>query len=56
MDLFSEDIKENFIAMLTFCNIDDNPVILEPLKRKGSGFDLVLPAIEKTHGISYLII
>ncbi len=49
MDLFSEDIKENFIAMLTFCNIiDDKPVILEPLKRKGSGFDLVLPAIEKT--------
>ena len=49
MDLFSEDIKENFIAMLTFCNIiDDNPVILEPLKAEGSGFDLVLPAIEKT--------
>ena len=49
MDLFSEDIKENFIAMLTFCNIiDENPVILEPLKKKGSGFDLVLPAIEKT--------
>ena len=36
MDLFSEDIKENFIAMLTFCNIiDENPVILEPLKKKG---------------------
>ena len=34
MDLFSEDIKENFIAMLTFCNIiDENPVILEPLKK-----------------------
>ena len=49
MDLFSEDIKENFIAMLTFCNIiDENPVILEPLKKKGSGFDLVLPAIEKS--------
>ena len=49
MDLFSEDIKENFVAMLTFCNIiDNNPVILEPLKKKGSGFDLVLPAIEKT--------
>ena len=49
MDLFSDDIKENFIAMLTFCNIiDENPVILEPLKKKGSGFDLVLPAIEKT--------
>ena len=49
MDLFSEEIKENFLAMLTFCNIiDDNPVILEPLKKKGSGFDLVLPAIEKT--------
>ena len=49
MDLFSDDIKENFIAMLTFCNIiDDNPVILEPLKKKGSGFDLVLPAIENT--------
>ena len=49
MDLFSEDIKENFIAMLTFCNIiDENPVILEPLRKKGSGFDLVLPAIEKT--------
>ena len=49
MDLFSEEIKENFIAMLTFCNIiDENPVILEPLKKKGSGFDLVLPAIEKS--------
>ena len=49
MDLFSEDIRENFIAMLTFCNIiDENPVILEPLRKKGSGFDLVLPAIEKT--------
>ena len=49
MDLFSDEIKENFIAMLTFCNIiDENPVILEPLKKKGSGFDLVLPAIEKT--------
>ena len=35
MDLFSEDIRENFIAMLTFCNIiDENPVILEPLKKK----------------------
>ena len=49
MDLFSEDIKENFVAMLTFCNIiDENPVILEPLKKKGSGFDLVLPAIENS--------
>ena len=49
MDLFGEDIKENFVAMLTFCNIiDDNPVVLEPLKAKGSGFDIVLPAIEKT--------
>ena len=49
MDLFSDEIKENFIAMLTFCNIiDENPVILEPLKKKGSGFDLVLPAIENT--------
>ena len=49
MNLFSEDIKENFIAMLTFCNIiDENPVILVPLRKKGSGFDLVLPAIEKT--------
>ena len=35
MDLFSEEIKENFIAMLTFCNIiDENPVILEPLKKR----------------------
>ena len=49
MDLFSEDIKENFVAMLTFCNIiDENPVVLEPLKKKGSGFDLVLPAIENS--------
>ena len=49
MDLFSDDIKENFVAMLTFCNIiDENPVVLEPLKKKGSGFDLVLPAIEKS--------
>ena len=49
MNLFSEDIKENFIAMLTFCNIiDENPVILEPLRKKGSGFDLIFPAIEKT--------
>ena len=45
MNLFGDDIAENFIAMLTFCD-EGTPTILQSLSEKGSGFDLVKDKIK----------
>ena len=49
INLFSEDVKENIIAIFTFCNIiEKNFVYLENFKKIGPEFDLILKTIEKT--------
>lgn len=45
MDLFGNDVAENFVAMLTFC--DGNlPQIVDALKEPGSIFDRLIPKIK----------
>ena len=45
MNLFGDDIAENFIAMITFCD-GGKVVIYDALLEKGSGFDLVKDKIK----------
>ncbi len=45
MKLFGKDIAENFIAMLTFSD-GGEPQVLDSLKSKNSGFDIVIPKIQ----------
>ncbi len=41
-ELFGDDIKENILAMLTFCD-GNEPQVLSALKEKGSVFDQIIP-------------
>lgn len=45
LDLFGNDVKENFVAMLTFCD-GKEPQIVEALKEEGSIFDKIIPYIK----------
>ena len=45
MDLFGNDVKENFVAMLTFCD-GKEPQIVTALKEEGSIFDKIIPYIK----------
>ncbi len=45
MKLFGKDIAENFIALLTFSD-GGEPQVLDSLKAKNSGFDIVQPKIQ----------
>lgn len=45
MDLFGDDVKENFICMLTFCD-GAKPVIVESLQSKKFMFSEIIPYIE----------
>lgn len=44
-DLFGDDVKENFICMLTFCD-GAKPVIIESLQSKKFMFSEIIPYIE----------
>lgn len=46
LDLFGDDVKENFICMLTFCD-GAKPVIVESLQSKKFMFSEIIPHIEK---------
>ena len=46
MDLFGNDVAENFVAMLTFCD-GEIPQIINALQEKDSIFDKVIPKIKK---------
>ena len=46
LDLFGEDVKENFIAMLTFCD-GGNPQIIPSLEDPDCIFSTVIPHIKK---------
>ena len=45
LDLFRKDFRENFIAMLTFCDGNETQII-DALKEKGSIFDQIIPYIK----------
>ena len=45
LDLFGNDVKENFVAMLTFCD-GKEPQIVTALKEKDSIFDKIIPHIK----------
>jgi len=45
LDLFGDDVKENFICMLTFCD-GAKPVIVESLQSKKFMFSEIIPYIE----------
>ena len=45
-DLFGDDVKENFICMLTFCD-GAKPVIVESLQSKKFMFSEIIPYIEE---------
>ena len=45
LDLFGDDVKENFICMLTFCD-GAKPVIIESLQSKKFMFNEIIPYIE----------
>ena len=45
LDLFGEDVKENFFFILTFYD-GSKPKIFSILEKKGSGFDKILPYIK----------
>ena len=44
LEIFGNDVAENFIALLTFCD-GNEPPILESLKEEGSVFNLIIPKI-----------
>ena len=46
LDLFGDDVKSNFICMLTFCD-GAKPVILDSLQSKEFMFHEIIPFIEK---------
>ena len=46
LDLFGEDVKENFIAMLTFCD-GGNPQVITTLEDPNCEFSSVIPHIQK---------
>lgn len=46
MDLFGNDVAENFVAMLTFCD-GEIPQIINALQEKDSIFDKVIPKIKE---------
>ena len=46
LDLFGDDVKENFICMITFCD-GAKPVIVESLQSKKFMFSEIIPFIEE---------
>ena len=45
MDLFGDDVKENFIAMLTFCD-GGNSLVINTLKNKESIYSKIIPHVK----------
>ena len=45
LDLFGEDVKENFIAMLTFCD-GGNSLVINTLKNKESIYSKIIPHVK----------
>ena len=45
LDLFGDDVKENFIAMLTFCD-GGNSLVINTLKNKESIYSKIIPHIK----------
>ncbi|EDR25827.1 hypothetical protein, conserved, partial [Entamoeba dispar SAW760] len=46
IDLFGNDMKKNFIAMLTFCDAED-PQVINALQSKDCIFSTIIPEIDK---------
>lgn len=52
LKLFGKDIRENFIAMITFCD-SGKPLILCSLEDKDSPFKNIIPYIEKPYYLEF---
>ena len=47
LDLFGEDVKENFIAMLTFCDLPNKPEVVNVLEHPNCIFSSIIPYLNK---------